>query len=90
MEKKEVSPLVKQQDWLKIVLSGLVENPEEIQITSKEDEQGLLFIITVAKNDNGKIIGKKGTIAEALRIIARAAGYLEGIKVSLKINCPII
>ena len=49
---------------------------------------GVLFIVKVDENDRGKVIGKKGSIAEALRVITRSAGRLIDIRTSMKIEAP--
>jgi len=46
----------KVKNWLRGVLSGLVSRPEEIEIVSSMDEQGVLFSVSVAKEDMGKIM----------------------------------
>ena len=76
------------RDWLKLVLGGLVSSPDSIVIDIKSDEQGVLFIVKVDENDRGKVIGKKGSIAEALRVITRSAGRLIDIRTSMKIEAP--
>lgn len=76
------------ESWLKLVLGGLVSHPEQITIETKIDEQGVLFTINAHEDDRGKIIGQKGSIAEALRVITRSAGRLVDIRVSVKIEAP--
>ena len=75
--------------WLITVIVGLVSQPDLVKVTSTEDEQGILFLVSVAKEDTGKVIGKKGVVAEAIRTLLRSAGFLEmNQKVSMKINAP--
>lgn len=74
--------------WLTIVLSRLVSMPDEIQVEKTIDEQGVLFTVTVASGDFGKVIGKKGVIAQALRTILRSAGYMEDLRASMKVEAP--
>lgn len=76
------------ESWLTSVLSRLVTKPEEIQVIKTLDEQGVLFTVKVADEDTGKVIGKKGVIAQALRTLLRSAGYLEDMRVSMKIDAP--
>jgi len=78
----------KLSDWLKLVVGGLVNNPDEVRIVATEDEQGVLFTVNVAKEDTGKVIGKKGSIAEAIRVLLRSAGYMEEIRASMKVEAP--
>lgn len=74
------------KEWLRIVVSGLVYSPEEVNIKATEDEQGTLFLLTVSKEDTGRIIGKSGVMSENLRTLLRAAGYIKDIRVSMKID----
>ncbi len=76
------------QDWFVLVISRLVSKPEEIKVEKTVDEQGVLFTVKVSDSDTGKLIGKKGTIAQALRTIVRSAGYMEDMRVSVKIDAP--
>lgn len=74
--------------WLEVVISGLVSEPEQVKIVATKDEQGILFTITTATIDTGKVIGKKGVIAEAIRTLLRSAGYLQEIRASMKVDAP--
>jgi len=76
------------EGWLTSIIRGLVSKPDEVVITSTSDEQGVLFTVKVASDDNGKVIGKQGTIAEALRTITRSAGFLGNMRASMKIDAP--
>ena len=56
------------------IARNLVDVPEEVRVTSKEGEDGSTVIeLTVAKDDMGKVIGKQGRIAKAIRTVVRAA-----------------
>lgn len=74
--------------WLVAVIAGLVSNPDKVSVTSSEDEQGVLFVVTVSHDDVGKVIGKKGAIAQAVRTLLRSAGYLIDIRASMKVDAP--
>jgi len=76
------------QEWLKMILSGLVSNPDEIEIEHVSDEMGIKYTVRVAKDDRGKVIGKGGAIANALRTILRSAGYRGDIRASLIFDMP--
>lgn len=79
----------KLKDWLIAVVGGLVDHPEKVEITFLEDEQGILFSIHVDREDVGRVIGKKGIIAEALRTLLRSAGFRKTEqRVSMKIVAP--
>jgi predicted RNA-binding protein YlqC (UPF0109 family) len=56
------------------IAKALVDSPEEVQVTALEGEQTTVFELRVAKQDMGKVIGKQGRIADAIRSILGAAG----------------
>ena len=76
------------QDWVATIISRLVLKPSDVSVVKTVDDQGVLFTVKVADSDTGKLIGKKGVIAQALRTIVRSAGYMEDMKVSVKIEAP--
>ncbi len=78
----------KLQDWLKTILSGLVSNPDEIEIEKITDEMGVKYTVRVAKEDRGRVIGKRGVIAQAIRTLLRSAGYSGNIRASLVFDMP--
>ena len=60
------------KDLLEYIVKALVENPYEVEITEEEEEEGKIVLkLKVADEDKGRIIGKKGRIAESLRAILR-------------------
>jgi len=76
----------KLQSWLSNLISGLVTYPEEIKIEKSIDEIGVLFTIKVHNEDKGKVIGKEGTIANAIRIVLRSSGRIMNLRASMKID----
>ena len=67
------------------IVSNIVDNPSQIYVTKEETEKGVLFQIKVGKEDVGKIIGKQGRVASAIRTVAKAAGAKEGIRVMVNV-----
>jgi predicted RNA-binding protein YlqC (UPF0109 family) len=63
------------------VVEGLVDNPEDISIERSEKGRNISLEITVHDDDIGKVIGRQGRIIRSLRVIARAAGVLDGKQV---------
>ena len=61
------------KDLLEYIVKALVENPDEVEITEEEEEEEgkIVLKLKVADDDKGRIIGKKGRIAESLRAILR-------------------
>ena len=77
-----------EQDYLKVVLVGLVDNPDSVVVTRSEDELGVLLTIDVHADDMGKIIGREGNTAKAIRTLMRAVGMKTQARINIKINEP--
>ena len=56
---------------LEVIAKSLVDNPDEVVVTEKETEKGLVLELKVAPSDMGKVIGKQGRIAKAIRSVDR-------------------
>jgi predicted RNA-binding protein YlqC (UPF0109 family) len=61
------------KDLLKRIVQALVDNPEQVEILELKTENVSVFELSVAKEDIGKVIGKKGRTAQAIRTILNAA-----------------
>jgi len=70
------------------IAKGLVENPGEVSVTEDApDEEGIVVMhLHVAEGDTGRVIGKQGRIAKAIRIVMRAAAARQDIKVNVEID----
>jgi predicted RNA-binding protein YlqC (UPF0109 family) len=68
------------KDLIKHIVLALVDHPEQVAISEVEGKQSTVFEIKVAKEDIGKIIGKKGRTAQAIRTILNAASGKEAKK----------
>lgn len=79
----------KDVEFVRFVVSQIVSNPDEIKIERKVDEMGVLITLEVGKDDMGKIIGKSGQTAKALRTLLRIIGSQNNARVNLKIVEPI-
>ena len=78
----------KSQEFLEFVVKSLVENKSAVFVESKTDELGVLLTLHVAREDMGKVIGKLGANATALRTLLRVVGASENARVNLKIAEP--
>ncbi len=78
----------KVKEWLVQLLSGLVTHPDQISISRADDEMGVKYTVEVHPDDRGKVIGKSGKVAQAIRTILRSAGYFSGMRASMVINVP--
>ena len=76
------------KDLLIAVVSGLVESPEEISVDVAEpaEDGTIVYTLYVAENDKGRVIGKQGRIAKAIRTVMRSAGTRVGQKITVDIN----
>lgn len=76
------------QEFLEYIIKTLVDNPEEVKITRAVDEMGVLLTLQVGQEDMGKIIGRDGNTAKAIRTLLRVVGMKNNARVNLKINEP--
>jgi predicted RNA-binding protein YlqC (UPF0109 family) len=73
------------KEVLEYVARALVDDPDAVQVTAVEGERSLILQLRVAPDDMGKVIGKKGRIARAIRSLIRAAGSRQGISTLVEI-----
>ena len=71
---------------LEVIAKSLVDNPDEVVVTEKETEKVLVLELKVAPSDMGKVIGKQGRIAKAIRSVVKAAASRENKQVSVEIE----
>tara|TARA_B100000315_G_scaffold216806_1_gene216971 strand:- start:524 stop:955 length:432 start_codon:yes stop_codon:yes gene_type:complete len=76
------------RDFIEYVVKQIVDEPEAVEVTRAVDELGVLITLKVGKHDMGKIIGKNGQTAKALRILLRVIGSKNNARVNLKIIEP--
>ena len=76
------------QVFLEYVVKALVDNPNDVKIERTVDEMGVLITLTVNPADMGKIIGRMGNTAKAIRTLLRIIGMKNNARVNLKINEP--
>lgn len=74
--------------FLEYVVKTLVDNPNDVKIERTVDEMGVLLTLTVNRDDMGKIIGRQGNTAKAIRTLLRVVGMKNTARVNLKINEP--
>ncbi|HEY4505945.1 MAG TPA: KH domain-containing protein [Candidatus Paceibacterota bacterium] len=78
----------KDQIFLEFIIKELVDHPESVKIERKIDAMGVLLSLDVHPEDMGKVIGRKGNTAIAIRTLLRIIGMKNNAKVNLKINEP--
>ena len=69
------------EEILKVIISNLVENKDEINITKKETEKNTTFEVRVAKEDMGRVIGRQGRLAHSIRTLMKSVAAKEHKKV---------
>ena len=74
------------KELVEVIASALVDNPSEVVVTETETEEGIVLSLTVAPDDMGKVIGKQGRIAKAIRTVVRAAGSKGDKKIMVDIQ----
>jgi predicted RNA-binding protein YlqC (UPF0109 family) len=76
---------MKEKEFLLYIIKALVDEPDEVEINVVEGEKSTIFELKVAPSDIGKVIGKSGRIAKAIRTILNAAIARSGKRISLDI-----
>jgi len=73
------------KEVLEIIAKALVDHPEEVSVSEVEGEQSMILELRVAESDMGKVIGKQGRIAKAIRTVVKAAASREDKRVVVEI-----
>ncbi|HEY4502693.1 MAG TPA: KH domain-containing protein [Candidatus Paceibacterota bacterium] len=76
------------KQFLEYVVKELVDHPEAVNVNRTVDEMGVLLMLDVHAEDMGKIIGRQGATAKAIRTLLRVVGMKNNARVNLKINEP--
>lgn len=75
-------------EFVENIVKGLVEHPSDVKVARKIDEMGVLITLEVNPEDMGKIIGKEGRTAKALRTLLRVYGAKQNARINMKILEP--
>ena len=73
------------KELVEVIARALVDNPDEAVVTEKADGRNIMIELHVAPSDMGKVIGKQGRIAKAIRAVVKAASTRENLKVDVEI-----
>jgi predicted RNA-binding protein YlqC (UPF0109 family) len=73
------------KELVELIVKALVDNPDKVKVTQLNGEQSSIIEVAVAPEDMGKVIGKQGRNAQAIRVIVSAAGMKLKKRVSLEI-----
>lgn len=73
------------KELVEVIAKALVDNPDEVLVTEKENGKNITVELHVASSDMGKVIGKQGRIAKAIRSVVKAASSKDNKKVDVEI-----
>jgi len=73
------------KDLVEYIAKSIVNAPDDVLVTEEEDEQGIILKLQVADDDKGRVIGKQGRIAEAMRTLIRVKAAKAGTRATLEI-----
>lgn len=73
------------KELVEVIAKALVENPDEVVVTEKEEGKHVVVELHVAASDMGKVIGKQGRIAKAIRSVVKAASSKDNKRVDVEI-----
>jgi len=88
VSRDSMAKMTQDQDFLEYVVKALVDNPDAVKSDRKVDEMGVLITLKVDPADMGKIIGRDGQTAKAIRSLLRVVGIKNNARVNLKIEEP--
>ncbi len=73
------------KELVEVIAKALVENPDEVVVTQKEEGKNITVELHVSPSDMGKVIGKQGRIAKAIRSVVKAASSKDNKRVDVEI-----
>jgi len=73
------------KELVEVIAKALVDHPDEVVVTQKEEGKHITIELHVAASDMGKVIGRQGRIAKEIRTLLKAAGLRENLRVSVDI-----
>ncbi len=73
------------KELVEVIAKALVDNPDEVVVTEKEEGKNITVELHVAPSDMGKVIGKQGRIAKAIRSVVKAASSKDNKRVDVEI-----
>ena len=75
------------KDIVEYIAKAIVSHPDEVVVTEEEEGDGLIILrLDVAPSDKGKVIGRRGRVAQSMRALLRVAAVKDGTRVILKID----
>lgn len=78
--------MVNIQELIETIVKALVDYPDSVRVTADERDHQIAYQLSVHENDIGKVIGKQGRVAKAIRTVVYAAGTQSPKRILLEIN----
>lgn len=79
---------MQEQELLEIIVREIVAHPEYVRVSRQTDEMGVLLSLDVHPEDMGKVIGRSGETAKAIRHVLRVVGMKHQARINIRINEP--
>ncbi|MCR5720172.1 MAG: KH domain-containing protein [Lachnospiraceae bacterium] len=73
------------KELVEVLAKALVDHPDEVVVTEKTEGKNVTIELSVAQSDMGKVIGKQGRIAKAIRAVVKAASSKDNLRVDVEI-----
>ncbi|MEE2700557.1 MAG: KH domain-containing protein [Chloroflexota bacterium] len=73
------------QELVEYIAKSLASNPDEVKVTEVEDDGRTVVRLEVSPEDKGRVIGREGRVAQAIRLLVRVAAVKEGTRATLEI-----
>ena len=73
------------KELIEYIAKSIVNSPDDVVVTEETDEEGIMLTLQVADEDKGRVIGKQGRAAGALRTLLRVKAAKQGVRANLKI-----
>ena len=73
------------KELIEYIAKSIVNSPDDVVVTEETDEQGIILKLQVADDDKGRVIGKQGKIAQAMRTLIRVKAAKAGTRATLEI-----
>ena len=74
------------RELIEYIAKSIVDKPDEVEVTEEDDEDQIVFHLKVAEEDMGRVIGKQGRIANAMRTLLKVAAIRKGERAILEIG----
>lgn len=73
------------QELVEYIAKSLASNPDDVKVTEVEDDGRVVVRLEVSPEDKGRVIGREGRVAQAIRLLVRVAAVKEGTRATLEI-----